>query len=103
MSAVETVCMSVLGRIEFERVVRRFVEDADELVESVLSGIEILPLHVAGASIAAAVPPSSLKTLDAIHLAAVLEVRDDIDEFWCYDERLAAAAREHGITVVAPH
>lgn len=48
-------------------------------------------------------PPFSVATLDAIHLAtAVLMARNFPVDFMTYDKRLAAGAREHGFTVLSP-
>lgn len=44
---------------------------------------------------------SKVRSLDAIHLATALALDDDVD-FVSYDDRLAAAAREHGLRVVQP-
>ena len=41
-----------------------------------------------------------VRTLDAIHLASALRI--DPDEFIAYDQRLASAAAERGITVLTP-
>lgn len=38
----------------------------------------------------------------AIHLATALEAREELDRFFTYDLRLAAAAAEHGVEVAAP-
>lgn len=46
--------------------------------------------------------PPSLRTLDAIHLATALDLRPLPECFLCYDARLAAAARAHGLTTAAP-
>jgi predicted nucleic acid-binding protein len=43
-----------------------------------------------------------LRTLDAIHLATALSLREDLGEFATYDTRLAGAAREAGLAVLAP-
>ena len=51
---------------------------------------------------AAGLAPVALRSLDAIHLATAIEVRDSIDAVLTYDARLAAAARIHGFTVIAP-
>ena len=51
---------------------------------------------------AAALNPATLRTLDAIHLATALELRDELTAFVCYDDRLSAAARDLGMPVVAP-
>ena len=47
-------------------------------------------------------PDPMLRTLDAIHLATALLIREDIETLLTYDDRLAAAARSHGIEVAAP-
>ena len=44
---------------------------------------------------------AKLRSLDAIHLATAMALDDDVDVV-TYDERLAAAAREHGLRVVQP-
>jgi len=51
---------------------------------------------------AAEVTPLPLRTLDAIHLATAVELSPPPDVFLCYDERLAAAARWHGLAVLSP-
>ena len=43
-----------------------------------------------------------VKALDALHLAAALDLGDDLDGVITYDERLADAVRSHGVLVVAP-
>src|SRR5438067_12994385 len=47
-------------------------------------------------------PPPRLRTLDAIHLATALDLEEDLDFLVTYDKRLAEAAREAGLQVVAP-
>ena len=51
---------------------------------------------------AAALEPNALRTLDAIHLATALSVREDLDIVVTYDRRLRAAAERVQIDVVAP-
>ncbi len=46
--------------------------------------------------------PASLRSLDAIHLAAALNLGDDLEGVVTYDERLADAAALNGIAVTAP-
>jgi predicted nucleic acid-binding protein len=48
------------------------------------------------------VGPASPRTLDALHLAAALELGEDLDGLVAYDKRLAVAADLVGITVVSP-
>jgi uncharacterized protein len=44
---------------------------------------------------------SRVRSLDAIHLATALALDDDVD-FVTYDDRLAAAAQQHGLRVIQP-
>jgi predicted nucleic acid-binding protein len=44
--------------------------------------------------------PSSLRSLDAIHLASALAV--DADVVLTYDDRLAEAVESHGLRTLAP-
>ncbi len=44
---------------------------------------------------------TKLRALDAIHLSTAMAIDDDVDVV-TYDDRLAAAAREHGLRVVQP-
>ena len=46
--------------------------------------------------------PSTLRSLDALHLAAALELGGDLEGLVTYDVRLAAAASAASLTVVAP-
>jgi predicted nucleic acid-binding protein len=51
---------------------------------------------------AAALDPPTLRTLDAIHLATALAVRDDLAALVTYDRRLRAAAERAHLDVLAP-
>ncbi len=51
---------------------------------------------------AARIDPGVLRSLDAIHLAAALDLGDDLDGIVTYDDRLALAARANGMAVLAP-
>ena len=46
--------------------------------------------------------PSILRALDAIHIAAALDLGDDLDGLVTYDDRQAQAAEANGIAVTAP-
>ena len=46
--------------------------------------------------------PVALRSLDALHLATALSVRDDIGVMLTYDRRLAEAAQDQGLRVAAP-
>lgn len=53
-------------------------------------------------TIAGVLAPTSLCTLDAIHLASCLILGDDLKGFVTYDSAQADAAKHNGITVLAP-
>ena len=46
--------------------------------------------------------PVALRSLDAIHLAAALNMGDDLGGLVTYERALASAARSCGIEVIAP-
>jgi hypothetical protein len=46
--------------------------------------------------------PDLLRSLDALHLAAALEIGDELEAMVTYDHRLAQDAQTLGISVVAP-
>jgi uncharacterized protein len=92
---------SVIGEIEFRRVcLRAGVPRAQ--VDDVMAGVELLALSDEIRGLAAALGPPLLRTLDAIHLATAISARGDLEKLLTYDVRLAAAAAQHGLEVLAP-
>lgn len=67
-----------------------------------LFDVALLPLDDALLAAAAALRPAGLRSLDALHLATALSVRDEIGAFLTYDERLSVAARERDLPVASP-
>ena len=70
--------------------------------EAVLDTVALVAIDDAVLVRAADLVPTTLRSLDAIHLATAHHVREDLDSMIVYDERLAAAAREAGLIVEAP-
>ena len=66
-----------------------------------MRGFFLLNLDAAICAAASHLESTTLRSLDAIHLATALSIDDEI-EVITYDERLAAAAREHQLRVVQP-
>lgn len=97
----ERVACSIVGIIETRRAALRHGHDAAHL-ETILRSV--VPLDVDGivAASAASVPPVTLRTLDAIHLASARDLQPDLDAFVTYDDRLAEAARSAGLPVIRP-
>jgi uncharacterized protein len=92
---------SVIGVIELRRVATRCSGDPRQLA-AVLARVNVVELDAGVRETAAALEPSTLPTLDAIHLATALVLEDDLGAIACYDEQLAQAAEREGIRVISP-
>jgi len=93
---------SILTTVEVARAVARVASDSGDVVAAVLGGMAIVGFDGTIAVRAAALEPTTLRTLDAVHLATALELAGELTAFVCYDDRLASAARALGLPVVAP-
>lgn len=93
---------SDLARTELVRAVRRVDPAVAAQARQVLDTLTILTVPTDTFERAALLTPPTLRSLDALHLASALRLGDDLDGLVTYDDRLAAAAAEHGIEVVAP-
>ena len=93
------VVSSDLLEIELRRLAVRLGRPQGE-VTLILRGISLAELHRATLRSASMLPMPYLRTLDAIHLQAALDLESDA--VLTYDERLADAAREVGLEVIAP-
>lgn len=93
---------SRITTVEVPRALARKPEAIPPLRQDWSEHVSIIELNDAIAAVAADLRPPVLRSLDAIHVASALSVRDEIDAFITYDVRLADAARAHGLTVVAP-
>ncbi len=93
---------SDLARTELMRVVRRVVPDRAVLAREVLESVTLLQLPTAVFESAGRLEPATMRSLDALHLAAALHLGDDLEGLLTYDDRLADAASAAGIPVIAP-
>ncbi len=93
---------SDLTRTELLRAVRRVVPERLVLARQVLEAITLVDLRTSTFEEAARLDPPDLRTLDALHLAAALDLGDDLQAVVTYDERLAEAATGNGIATIAP-
>lgn len=75
------------------------VPAAERFLATNVDIVEITPPVLADA---ASVPPPRLRTLDAIHLATALDLRDSVDVLLSYDKLLLEASRAAGLRVAAP-
>ena len=96
---------SILASIELTRAVRLRLDgespfEVVRLIEFALSGLLEYPMTEQVASIAARLGSSSLRSLDAIHLATATLLSADL--VCAYDERLLLAASELGFRTISP-
>lgn len=91
---------SMLARIEVMRIASRVNDpDTERVAREVLGGINLIRMDDAVVAAAATLGPSTLRSLDAIHLATAQVLAHHLAGFVVYDTRLATAARQHGFTV----
>ena len=93
-----------LTRTELTRAVRRVAPDRSlhAHAHALLDGLTLLTLPTSVFAAAGRLEPDELRSPDAIHLAAALELGDDLEALVAYDDRLQHAARLNGIRVIAP-
>lgn len=100
--ATTPIVSSDLLRTELMRTTRRGAPDQMVQARAVLDSLVLLTLSTAVVERAGELEPGLLRSLDALHLAAALELGDELDGLITYDDRMASAARALGISVVAP-
>ncbi|MGH8926579.1 MAG: type II toxin-antitoxin system VapC family toxin [Acidimicrobiia bacterium] len=98
----ERLFSSDLLRTELLRATRRAAPEQMVQARAVLDSLVLLTLSTAICQRAALLELASLRTLDALHLAAAQEIGDELEGVVTYDRRLADGAEAIGISVVAP-
>jgi uncharacterized protein len=93
---------SDLVRVEVPRAVARTDAGSTAAARALLAGLDLVPVTVDLLEFAAGLTPRSLRSLDAVHLATALSLGRALEAFVVYDDRLARAAADAGLPVVAP-
>jgi len=95
------VSSGLLGA-EAIRACARYGPEYARLAREWLEGLSLLPIdeEILGDSLP--LRPPELRSLDVLHLATALSVGDELGVLITYDQRLAAAAEAHGLSVVQP-
>ena len=93
---------SVLLVIEARRAVLRTRPNRLARADLLLGRVGQVGIGPAVVESASRLPDPMLRSLDAIHLATALVLREDLHALVTYDERLAEAAGAHGLTVASP-
>ncbi len=102
LESFEQRVASRLLRVELRRVGAR--EGVLDRADLLLTDISLISIDEEILTTAETIAPSTVTTLDAIHLATAVRLTKagDLDALMTYDRRLADGAREHGITVLSP-
>lgn len=93
---------SAIVEVEVVRAVRRAVPKLVPQAQQVVVQLAVIEPSGPIRARAALLEPVTLRSLDALHLATALEVREELDGLVTYDARMAAAAMTLGLTVLSP-
>lgn len=100
-SNVEVVS-SEIAEVELIRAVMRTDERLMDTVLEILPQTVLLPISTPIRLRASQLPPPSLRSLDALHLATAIEIQPHLQAFVSYDQRLLDSAAEAGLSVFSP-
>lgn len=94
---------SEIGAIELRRALARTGKPkANDQADAVLEAVFLANLTATIRQRAGLLQPSTLRTLDAIHIATAANLSVPNLDFITYDDRQAAAAAAHGLRVLQP-
>ncbi len=96
------VVSSELAKVEVVRACRPMEANALPGARALLAALDLIPLTGDVLDDAADVGETLLPSLDAIHLASALTIRDELSAFIAYDLRLGDAAAFAGLPVMRP-
>ena len=91
-----------LVRAELIRAVRRAAPELMLQARAVLDAVTLLGISSSVFEEAGRLDPVDLRSLDAIHLAAALDLGDELEGLVAYDRRLISAAESNGIRCESP-
>lgn len=93
---------SVLLTVEMRRAVRRIDARSLPKADVELYRVALVSLSDAVVEKASRFPDPGLRSLDAIHVATALLVREELTAVVSYDKRMVAVGRSEGLPVVSP-
>ena len=95
-----TLVACLLLETELRRVATREASLSQRVISELLSGVDLYELPPPIFVEAGLLPGPTLRSLDALHLAAA--IRLEVEAVITYDVRMAESARSLGMTVLAP-
>lgn len=98
----ELFTSSVIAQVELTRTCRRIGPDSMRAARQLVSDMPFVPLSPAVIRTAENVGTTMVRSLDALHLAAAIELGGELSWFVVYDKRLRDAAVLAGLPVVTP-
>jgi predicted nucleic acid-binding protein len=93
---------SPLVRVEVPRAVWRADPGSLTQAYTIVRRVREIRMTEAVLTRAAGVRPNVLRTLDAIHVASAMSVRDSLTAMVSYDKRMLAAAQDAGLPTASP-
>ena len=93
---------SALVAVEARRGIQRLRPEGLPKMDLLLAEVAQVDISSTVIESASRLPDSLLRSLDAIHLATALLIRDDVETLLTYDDRLLTAAKAHGLPTAAP-
>ena len=93
---------STLLVVEGRRGVLRRAPERIAKLDLLLTQVKTVAISDTIIESASRLPSPMLRSLDAIHLATALLIREDVDALVSYDDRLTAAATAHGLKTATP-
>jgi predicted nucleic acid-binding protein len=103
MRKEEPFVTSALGRVELMRTAAR--DGTPGIIERalhLLDGLDILPITEKVIALAETIGPTTLRSLDAIHLASATQIRSELTALVAYDVRLLEGCRSIDLPTAAP-
>jgi predicted nucleic acid-binding protein len=93
---------SIIGLVEARRAAARHGGIDPREMAFALGGFDVIDVDRQIAEAAIAIPPATLRALDAIHVAVAASIGSDLEALVTYDTRMAEAAWLAGLPVVSP-
>jgi hypothetical protein len=93
---------SPLVRVEVPRAVWRADPGSLPQAYTIVRRLREIRMTEAVLTRAAGVRPNVLRTMDAIHVASAMAVRDNLTALVSYDKRVLAAAQDAGLPTASP-